>query len=52
MLHLAPGLVNTDALAGHCDGAERRAEAVNCLVSDRGVTWPWSSGDPDIAETA
>jgi len=49
MLHLAPELVNMDALAGH-GGAERRAEAVIRLIRDRGVTWPWSSDDPDIAE--
>jgi creatinine amidohydrolase len=49
MLHLAPGLVNMDALAGHGDTSQRRAEAVNLLIRDRGVTWPWSSGDPGIA---
>jgi creatinine amidohydrolase len=50
MLHLAPGLVNMDALAGHGGDAQRQAEAVNRLIRDRGVTWPWSSCDPDIAE--
>jgi creatinine amidohydrolase len=50
MLHLAPGLVNMDALAGQGNGAERRSEAINYLVRDRGVTWPWSSGDPGIVK--
>jgi hypothetical protein len=50
MLHLAPGLVNMDALAGQGADAERRSEAINYLVRDRGATWPWSSGDPSIVK--
>jgi creatinine amidohydrolase len=50
MLHLAPELVNMDTLAGHGGVTQQQAEAVNRLIRDRGVTWPWSSNDPDIAE--
>jgi creatinine amidohydrolase len=49
MLHLAPGTVNMAAIPAGSDNDEDQAAAVSQVVRGRGVTWPWSSGDPRIA---
>lgn len=49
MLHLTPETVNLAALRAGSDNDEEQAAAVNQVIRGRGVTWPWSSGDPRIA---
>ncbi|MFJ6784334.1 creatininase family protein [Streptomyces yangpuensis] len=46
MLHLAPDTVRLDRLADH---PPQDADEIRRQVTDRGVSWPWSSGDPRIA---
>ncbi|MEW1699354.1 MULTISPECIES: creatininase family protein [unclassified Streptomyces] len=46
MLHLAPNTVRLDQLADH---PPQDADEIHRQVTDRGVSWPWSSGDPRIA---
>jgi creatinine amidohydrolase len=48
MLALAPELVRRDMIA-KVDHASRR-DAVAALIVDRGVTWPWRSDDPRLAQ--
>lgn len=50
MLHIAPELVNHAALGAADHDRPQRIEAINRVVRDRGVTWPWTSGAPDIAD--
>lgn len=47
MLVFAPHLVRTDRIPPS-GGADR--QAIQSLILDRGVSWPWSSGDPALAE--
>ena len=49
MLHLARETVNMAAIPPGSDNDEERAAAVSQVIRGRGVTWPWSSGDPRIA---
>ncbi|MEV8535648.1 creatininase family protein [Streptomyces sp. NPDC051211] len=46
MLHLAPDTVRLDQLTDHLP---QDADEIRRQVTDRGVSWPWSSGDPRIA---
>lgn len=46
MLHLAPDTVHLDQLADH---PPQDADEIRRQVTDRGVSWPWTSGDPRIA---
>ena len=48
MLAFAPDLVRREAIAA-ADPAARH-EAIAALVLDRGVTWPWRSDDPRLAQ--
>ncbi len=48
MLALAPHRVRRDRIAGLTCPPE--AAAVRAAILDPGVTWPWSSGDPRIAD--
>ena len=48
MLALAPELVRRDLIAGA--PPPRAADAVAALVFDRGVTWPWRTDDPRLAQ--
>ena len=50
MLHIAPELVNLGAITADDYSTPERAEAINRIIRDRGVTWPWTSGAPDIAD--
>jgi creatinine amidohydrolase len=49
MLALAPDEVRLDLLPGDGDVDPGQAEAIGRQIRDRGVTWPWSSGQPDVA---
>jgi creatinine amidohydrolase len=49
MLHLAPETVNLAAIPCQGSDGQERAAAVGLVVQGRGVTWPWTSGDPRIA---
>lgn len=46
MLLFAPHLVRADRIPAA--GGDR--QAIGALILDRGVSWPWSSGDPALAE--
>ncbi|MFD4136545.1 creatininase family protein [Streptomyces goshikiensis] len=46
MLHLAPESVHLDQLPGH---PPQPADEIRRQVTDRGVSWPWTSHDPLIA---
>ncbi|MFG2667577.1 creatininase family protein [Streptomyces sp. NPDC048387] len=46
MLHLAPSAVHLDQLADH---PPQGADEIRRQITDRGVTWPWTSGDPRIS---
>ncbi|MGW5847668.1 creatininase family protein [Streptomyces sp. NPDC055254] len=46
MLHLAPETVHLDQLA---ERPPQDADEIRRQVTDRGVSWPWTSGDPYIA---
>jgi creatinine amidohydrolase/Fe(II)-dependent formamide hydrolase-like protein len=48
MLALAPELVRMDKVAP-ADPAARQA-SIAALIFDRGVTWPWRTDDPRLAE--
>ena len=48
MLALAPELVRRDLIAGA--SPPRAADAIAALVFDRGVTWPWRTDDPRLAQ--
>jgi creatinine amidohydrolase/Fe(II)-dependent formamide hydrolase-like protein len=48
MFALAPDLVRTDKIA-HGDPSSRQEE-IGALIFDRGVTWPWRTDDPRLAE--
>jgi creatinine amidohydrolase len=50
MLHLAPETVNMAALPDGDSDEAARAAAISQVIRGHGVTWPWSSGDPRIAE--
>jgi creatinine amidohydrolase len=49
MLALAPDDVRLDLMPGDGDVEPGQAEAIGRQIRDRGVTWPWSSGQPDLA---
>lgn len=49
MLALAPGQVHLDRLPAGWTTHDSQKEAIKRLVLDRGATWPWSSGDEQIA---
>ncbi|WP_329581865.1 creatininase family protein [Kitasatospora sp. NBC_01250] len=49
MLTLAPEDVHLDRLPVDFTADEERRGEINRLVLDRGVTWPWNSGDSAIA---
>ena len=46
MLALAPELVRTDLVPRF----ERDTETIKSLIIDRGVTWPWRTDDPRLAQ--
>jgi creatinine amidohydrolase len=46
MLALAPELVRRDLIAG----AQPAQESIAALIFDRGVTWPWRTDDPRLAQ--
>jgi creatinine amidohydrolase len=48
MLALAPDLVRRDRIAALNKPPD--AAAVRAVILDPGVSWPWSSGDPRIAD--
>ena len=48
MLALAPHLVRRDQMAQLKNPPD--AAAVRAMILDPGVTWPWSSDDPRIAD--
>jgi creatinine amidohydrolase len=50
MLHLSPETVNMKALPSGGSDEAARAAAISQVIQGRAVTWPWSSGDPRIAE--
>jgi creatinine amidohydrolase len=51
MLALAPDLVRRDEIGRPKQAAEPKAQRdIEALVFDRGVTWPWRSDDPRLAD--
>jgi creatinine amidohydrolase len=50
MLALAPDLVRGDLIAGAGAGPQPASASVDALIFDRGVTWPWRSDDPRLAQ--
>lgn len=49
MLALSPHDVRLDRLPSDYAPDPGQAESIRNLVTDRGVTWPWSSDDPSIS---
>jgi creatinine amidohydrolase/Fe(II)-dependent formamide hydrolase-like protein len=49
MLALAPDLVRRERIAGLISPPD--AAAVRAMILDPAVSWPWSSGDPRIADS-
>ena len=49
MLALAPDLVRTDLIAS--PGHRPVSDNIKALIFDRGVTWPWRTDDPRLAQT-
>jgi creatinine amidohydrolase len=48
MLALAPDLVRSDMIAGADDPPV--PDSIAAMIFDRGVTWPWRSDDPRLAQ--